>query len=99
MSRPATCSAVYGFKPATGSVTLFMKDKGTISTSPPTATVRITRTMSSAWLRSMRSWVSFMAASGVGGGELRHRNQRLNGLARCDRPEYVVGHDQHSREI
>jgi len=47
-------------EPATGSVTDFWNDSGTISTRPPILTTRMTRTISSAWLRSIMSWVSFM---------------------------------------
>src|SRR3954464_14475942 len=38
MSRPATCSAVFGFSPVIGSVVDFWKNSGTISTRPPMAT-------------------------------------------------------------
>jgi hypothetical protein len=45
MSRPVSASGEYGATPLTGSVVLRWKNSGTISTRPPTLTVRTVSTI------------------------------------------------------
>src|SRR5512132_1798879 len=75
-----------------------MKYSGTISISPPTATTRTMSAISSAWLRSIRSWVSFMGVS-RSLGVRRCGNPRLEALAIEHGLENVVGHQQHPGEV
>src|SRR6185503_3489892 len=96
-SRPVNCSAVYGLRPATGSVTDFWNASGTISTRPPTDITRMTRTISRPWLRSIMSCVSIVQLLGVRGG--RHGNRRIFRAGRAYGLHYVVEHDQHPGEV
>ncbi len=62
------------------------------------ATTRITRMISSAWLRSIMSCVSFIVGSSRRGPAGRG-NRRLDGLAGGDGLRHVPGHDQHAAEV
>ena len=87
MSRPASCTGVYGFNPATGSVVDLWKNSGTISTRPPTATTRTISTIIRALFFSIISWLKFMmglsaqacaaATAGMGGIHRRLAGYRL----------------------
>src|SRR3954469_4706549 len=105
MSRPATCSAVYGFRPVIGSVVDFWKNRGTISTRPPMATTSRISTIIRKLLVSTRSCEkvagaleSFMvcALSGVGNGG---GDGQLHRAARGHCHPGVPGHDQHAAQV
>src|SRR3954469_7996512 len=105
MSRPASCSAVYGLTPVTASVVDFWKNSGTISTRPPTATTSRISTIIRKLLVSTFSWVKPGAGTGtvlsvmccfrssrrVGDG----RHVEPHGAAAGDGHPGVPGHHQH----
>src|SRR4051812_38067398 len=108
MSRPATCSAVAGFMPATGSVVDFWKNRGTISTRPPTATTSRISTIIRKLLVSTFScenvatggalslMVGRLSRSGVGGDG---RDGDPHRAAVGHRHPGVPGHHQHAAEV
>src|SRR5574340_148802 len=104
MSRPVSCSAVYGFRPSIGWVVLRWKNSGTISTSPPNETATTINTIIRKLLVSIFSWpvtARFAMAfsprrSGVG----HHRRHRhFDRPARGHRLDHVPRHDQHAGEV
>src|SRR4051812_27987211 len=105
MSRPASCSAVYGLMPATGSVVDFWKNSGTISTRPPTATTSTISTIIRKLLVSIFSWekpgaglwLSLMGCFRSGG--LRHRDGDPRRAAARHRHPGVPGHHQHAEQV
>ena len=60
MSRPARRSGEYGFRPATGSVVLFWKNRGMISTAPPMLITTVTRAISSQGFLSIHACENFI---------------------------------------
>src|SRR4249919_1661345 len=86
--------------PLTGVTTSRWKYSGTISTSPPTAIVRMTRTISSGTLCSILSCVSFIMASPSGSGMRDGRRyRRIDRLAFGDGLEHVPSHQEHAAQI
>src|SRR6478736_3688073 len=83
MSRPASCNGVSGTTPLTASVVDFWKNRGTISTRPPTATTSRISTIIRKLLVSTFSWekpvagvalslmLNSFCGSGVGDGDGR----------------------------
>src|SRR6186713_3242920 len=110
MSRPASCSAVSGFRPGTGCVVERWKNSGTISTIPPTATTSRISTIIRKLLVSIRSWpetgrvVLIEVPRGSGGcsgrgddaGDRRLPSRRAAGAGGH---HDVPGHQQHAAEI
>src|SRR3954454_22966671 len=105
MSRPATCSAVYGFRPVTGSVVDFWKNSGTISTRPPTATTSRISTIirkllvSIFWCEkpAVGVWLSLIGLAPSGGLRDRHGDARR--VAPRHGHEGVPGHHQHAVQV
>src|SRR5664279_4141154 len=97
MSRPASCSGVYGLTPATGSVVDFWKYSGTISTKPPTLISRMMPTTIQPMFFSRNSWVSFIVRP-LRVRRHERRDRCIDGLAAADRADDVPGHDQHAGE-
>src|SRR6187431_3095663 len=104
MSRPASCSAVYGLTPGTASVVDFWKNSGTISTRPPTATTSRISTTIRKLLVSIFScekpvegvWLSLILL--LSGG-LRHRHGHPDRAAAGHRHPRVPGHHQHAAQV
>src|SRR4051812_17649752 len=108
MSRPATCSAVLGFRPVTGSGGGFWKNSGTISTRPPMATTSRISTIIRKLLVSTFScekvgtgvalslMVLLLEESGGrhGGGDVD-----AHGAAAGHRHPGVPGHHQHAAQV
>src|SRR5471030_2655741 len=103
MSRPASRSGEYGFRPAIGSVVDFWKNSGTISTSPPTLTTSVTRAISSQGFFSIHSCENFILAplcgvtSGVASGQRGDARRRRLALAQGH--EGVVAHQAHAAQV
>src|SRR5215510_8695631 len=100
MSRPASCSAVYGLRPGTGSVVERWKYSGTISTRPPMATVMRISTIIRKLLVSMRSWPVALVSDMVGSSGVRQlRDRRRADRAVLDRHHHVPAHHPHARQV
>src|SRR5665647_1037571 len=107
MSRPASCSALSGSKPLTGSVVDFWKNSGTISTRPPTSNTSKIKTIIRKLLVSTFScdrpplallFAMIFPYSGVGASH-GSRNGHGNRAAAGRRLECVPEHDQHATEV
>src|SRR4051812_26410353 len=107
MSRPASCRAVYGLTPSTGSVVDFWKNSGTISTRPPMATTSRISTIIRKLLVSTRSWVkpaagvtlSLMVVLSRSGGLGHGGHVEPGGPAGRHRHPGVPGHHQHAGQV
>src|SRR3954447_17122389 len=95
MSRPASCSAVYGTTPGVAWVVDFWKNSGTISTRPPTATTSRISTIIRKLLVSTFSWLKpvglvlvLMVVVSLGS----HAAWGTGTLTRTDRPPTTVIH-------
>src|SRR5262245_18953241 len=104
MSRPASCSAVYGLRPGTGCVVERWKKSGTISTRPPIATTRMISTIIRKLLVSMRScekaptglsWSAMVCLSGFRGS----CGQRRGSAGGAGRHREVPGHHAHAHQV
>src|SRR5665647_2094017 len=107
MSRPASCSALSGSKPLTGSVVDFWKNSGTISTKPPTSNTSRIKTIIRKLLVSIFScdrpplallFAMIFPFSGVSDND-RSRNGHGNRAAAGRRLECVPEHDQNATEV
>src|SRR3954468_15803205 len=105
MSRPATCNAVGGFMPATGSVVDFWKNSGMISMAPPMATTSRISTVIRKLLVSTFSCEK-PAALGVvllmlllSSGGLRHRDCDAHGAPARNGHPGVPRHDEHAGQV
>src|SRR5512134_1404906 len=99
MSRPTRRSGSYGLIPCIACVVDRWKYNGTISTSPPTATTRMTSTISSVGVVSILSCVSFIVALRGSGVRNGGRDLRFDRLALADRLQHVPGHEEHPRQV
>src|SRR5512134_1252149 len=99
MSRPTKRSGSYGLIPCTGCVVDRWKYSGTISTSPPIATTRMTSTISRVGVVSILSCVSFIVRLPDSSVRDGGRDLRLDGLALADRLHHVPGHQDHPCQV
>src|SRR5512137_96167 len=99
MSRPSRRSGSYGLMPAIGWVVDFWKYSGTISTSPPTATTRMVRTISRSGRFSILSWVNAICSSPSGVSRVDRRDRRVDGLVAGDGLDHVDQHQQHPPQV
>src|SRR5665647_1279043 len=107
MSRPASCSALSGSKPLTGSVVDFWKNRGTISTKPPTSNTTRINTIIRKLLVSIFScdrpplallFAMVFSFSGVGNGDWSQNGHGDRAAAgRC--LQCIPEHDQHTSQI
>src|SRR5450830_1126446 len=100
MSRPARRSGEYGFRPAIGSVVLFWKNRGMISTAPPMLITRVTRAISSQGFLSIHAcenFICFMLLSGV--RRVQFGDAGDGQFAAAQGHVSVVAHDAHARQI
>src|SRR3954471_8162796 len=102
MSRPATCKAVFGFRPVPGSVVDFWKNSGTISTRPPTATTSRISTIIRKLLVSTFSCekpVVVLLILCFRSRGLRHGDCEAHRAPCRHRHPGIPGHDQHAAEV